>query len=137
MISSQELRQAGGGAGAGSKARFKNTAWQVAASYFLTGEKNSFEPMTPRKSFSPANGAGRVVLEGPRRLNVDDDAFPVFADPAVSATRALVWGVGLNWHLNRNVKLQFDYEETTFTGSANPALAQPEHLVLTRVQFAF
>ena len=112
----------------------------MAASYFLTGENNSFEQVLPRRSFSPANGAwgawelkARVGV-----LDVDDDAFPVFANPAQSATKVLVWGVGLNWHLNRNVKLQFDYDQTEFTGgNANPALAQPEHLVLTRAQFAF
>ena len=140
VVSSQELRQAGGGLGAGRKAIFNNTAWQVAASYFLTGENNSFEQVLPRRSFSPANGAwGAWELKARIGvLDVDNDAFPIFANPAQSATKALVWGVGLNWHLNRNVKLQFDYDQTEFTGgNANPALAQPEHLVLTRVQFAF
>lgn len=140
VVSSQELRQAGGGVGAGNKAKFKNAAWQVAASYFLTGEKNSFEPVAPRKSFSPGKGAWGAWELTARvgELDVDNDAFPIFANPAQSATQAFVWGVGLNWHLNRNVKLQFNYEQTDFTGgNANPALAEPEHLVLTRAQFAF
>ena len=140
VVSSQELLQAGSGAGAGSKAKFKNTAWQVGASYFLTGENNSFEPVAPRKPFSPANGAWGAWELTARvgELDVDDDAFPVFANPDHSATKAFAWCVGLNWHLNRNVKLQLNYEKTDFTGSsANPALAQPEQLVLTRAQFAF
>lgn len=140
VISSQELRQAGGGVGAGRKASFSNTAWQVAASYFLTGEDNSFDVVSPRRPFGFTKG-GWGAWELTARvgeLDVDDEAFPVFANPAQSATKALVWGVGLNWHLNRNVKLQLNYEQTEFTGgNANPALAQPEHLVLTRAQFAF
>ena len=69
---------------------------------------------------------------------MDNAAFPVFANPAQSATKAFAWGAGLNWHLNRNVKLQFNYINTGFEGGdANPALAQREHLALTRVQFAF
>ncbi|NOS68722.1 MAG: porin [Verrucomicrobia bacterium] len=140
VISSQELRQAGGGAGAGSRAKFENIAWQVAGSYFLTGENNSFEPVSPRKSFNLANGdwgaweiTGRVGA-----LDVDNAAFPIFANPAQSATRASSWGVGVNWHLNRNVKLQFNYVNTDFEGGdANPAISQPEHLFLTRAQFAF
>lgn len=140
VISSQELRQAGGGAGAGSTATLKNTAWQVAASYFLTGENNSFEPVSPRRSFNPAAGdwGAWELTARVGELTLDNAAFPIFASPAQSATRAFSWGAGLNWHLNRNVKLQFNYVNTDFEGGgANPALAQPEHLVLTRAQFAF
>ena len=140
VISSQELQQAGGGAGAGSRATLVNTAWQVAASYFLTGEDNSFESVTPRNSVNPAVGAWGAWELTARvgELDVDNAAFPIFANPAQSATRALSWGVGLNWHLNRNVKLQFNYINTDFEGgNSNPALAQREQLVLSRAQFAF
>ena len=140
VISSQELRQAGGGAGAGSRATFKNTAWQIAGSYFLTGENNSFEPVSPRKPFVPANGdwGAWEITARLGELDVDNATFPVFANPAQSATRAFSWGGGVNWHLNRNVKLQFNYVHTDFDGGgSNPALAQPEHLFLTRAQFAF
>lgn len=140
VVSSQELRQAGGGAGAGSRARLKNSAWQVGASYFLTGEENSFEPVTPRKSFSPANGdwGAWEITARVGELDVDNAAFPIFSNPAQSATRAFSWAAGLNWHLNRNVKLQFNYVNTDFEGgSANPALTQREHLFLSRAQFAF
>ena len=139
-MSSQELRQTGSGARADSRSSFKNTAWQVAASYFLTGEDNSFESVLPRKSFNPAAGAWGAWELTTRvgELDLDNDAFPVFANPEQSATKAIAWGAGLNWHLNRNVKLQFNYINTDFEGGdANPALAQREHLVLTRVQFAF
>lgn len=140
VISSQELRQAGGGAGAGSTARLVNTAWQVAGSYFLTGEENSFEPVTPRNSVNPAAGAWGAweITARVGELDVDNEAFPIFANPAQSATRAFSWGVGLNWHLNRNVKLQLNYINTDFDGGdANPALAQREQLILTRAQFSY
>lgn len=140
VLSSQELRQAGGGVGAGSRARFQNTAWQIAASFFLTGEHNSFEPVSPRKSFNPAAGdwGAWEITARVGELDLDNAAFPVFANPAQSATRAFSWGAGLNWHLNRNVKLQFNYVHTDFEGGdANPALVQPEHLFLSRAQFAF
>ena len=140
VVSSQRLRQAGGGPGAGSRARLKNTAWQVGASYFLTGEDNSFEPVTPRKSFSPATGdwGAWEVTARVGELDVDNASFPIFANPAQSATKAFSWAAGLNWHLNRNVKLQFNYVNTDFKGGgANPALAQRGHLFLSRAQFAF
>ena len=140
VVSSQELRQAGGGAGSGSRATFKNTAWQVAGSYFLTGENNSFEPALPRKPFNLATGdwGAWEITARVGELDVDDAAFPVFANPAQSATRALSWGVGLNWHLNGNVKLQFNYVNSDFDGGdTNPALTHSEHLFLSRAQFAF
>jgi len=140
VISSQELHQAGGGAGAGSTARLVNTAWQVAASYFLTGEDNSFESVTPRNSVNPVTGGWGAweITARVGELDADNAAFPVFANPTQSATSAFSWGVGLNWHLNRNVKLQFNYINTDFEGGeANPALAQREQLILSRAQFAF
>jgi phosphate-selective porin OprO/OprP len=140
VVSSQELQQSGGGAGAGSTARLVNTAWQVAASYFLTGEDNSFEPVSPRSPVNPGAGAWGAweITARVGELDMDNAAFPMFANPAQSATRALSWGVGLNWHLNRNVKLQFNYIHTDFAGgAANPALARREQLVLTRAQFSY
>ena len=46
------------------------------------------------------------------QLDVDEDAFPTFADPAKSAQTAKAWGAGLNWYWNRNVKWMLDYERT-------------------------
>jgi len=55
-----------------------------------------------------------------------------------SATKALYGGIGLNWHLNRNVKINLNYENTDFTGgSGNAALATDEQLFLTRAQITF
>jgi len=56
----------------------------------------------------------------------------------VSATEASSWGVGVNWHLNRNVKVQFNYERTDFKGaSSNPVTSQDENVFLSRVQITF
>ena len=139
-ISNQEVQQAGAGAGAGTIDDLRHTAWQVAASYFLTGEENSFKAVTPRAPFSPANGgwgaweiAGRVG-----ELDVDDDTFPVYASPTSSATHAFSWGVGLNWHLNRNVKVSLNYDQTDFKGGADTdLLAKGEKAIFTRAQISF
>jgi phosphate-selective porin OprO and OprP len=141
VISSQELRQGGGGLGAGSRAEIQNTGWEVSASYFLTGEANSFKAVTPRRPVTLGSGGGWGAWELTARvegLDVDNAAFPIFADPASSATEAFSWGVGANWHLNRNVKLQFNYERTDFKGaSSNPATSQDENVFLSRVQITF
>lgn len=138
VVSSQELRRDAGGAPVFQK--FENTAWQVEASYFLTGEANSYKPVLPRKNFSPANG-GWGALELTARvgeLDVDAAAFPLFANPATSARSAFSWGVGFNWHLNRSVKATINYEHTDFQGGASAAAtAQSEDVLLTRVQVFF
>jgi phosphate-selective porin OprO and OprP len=140
-VASQEVRQAGGGAGAGLSDRLAHTGWQVAASYFLTGERNSFRSVAPKRPVTFRDGGGLGAFELAARvhgLDVDDDAFPIYANPATAATEALSFGVGLNWHLNRNIKLSFDYGHTDFKAEAgNPFDGESENLFLTRVQFAF
>lgn len=140
-LSSQEVEQAGGGAGAGERETLAHRGWQVAASYFVTGEANSFRPVSLRNPVSFADGGGWGALElvaRLTRLDVDSAAFPVFSDPKVSARRATTWSVGTNWHLNRNLKLSLDYDHTTFDAApGNPLADNDENVIITRVQFAF
>ena len=139
-LSSQNVLQNGGGAGAGTSARLEHKAWQVSASYFLTGEANSFKAVSPHKPFA-LDGDGWGAWEIAARvgqLDVDDASFPIYANPASAATEANSWGVGLNWHLNRNVKLNLNYEQTDFSGASDtPLLAKGEKAFLGRVQFSF
>ena len=43
-------------------------------------------------------------------LDLDDDAFPVFASPTSSVTKEKAAGVGLNWYLNSAIRFSFDYQ---------------------------
>jgi len=77
-------------------------------------------------------------------LDIEDDAFPLFANPATSASAAQAWSAGLNWYLNKNMLVKLSYSRTTFTGGGGagaPAPAtvtrQPENVLFTRVQLAF
>ena len=139
-ISAQNVRQAGGGAGAGSSANLVNSGWQVSASYILTGEDNSFKALTPTRPFTIGGdgwGAWEVTARA-GQLDIDNDSFPVFANATTSATEATSWGIGLNWHLNKNVKANLNYEQTNFKGGdANALTANGEKVVLTRIQFSF
>ncbi len=99
-------------------------AWQLAASYFLTGEEAAFRGFQPKSRLSLADntwGAFEVVTRV-QSLSVSDDAFAggadSFADPLASASQADSWGIGLNWYLNENVKWLLDYERTSFDGGA-------------------
>jgi phosphate-selective porin OprO/OprP len=138
-ISDQEVRR---GVSSGD---VRHTAWQVSAGWVLTGEDATFAGVTPRRSFDPAAGHwGALQLVGRyAELDVDDDVFPMFADPGASASAAQAWAVGLNWYWNRNVRWNASFSRTTFTGggegNSGPAAVtrQPEEVLFTRLQLSF
>lgn len=138
-ISSSEASRTGAGVTATDD--LQHSGWQVAASYFLTGEDNSFRAVTPRRPFTLGAGGGWGAWEVAARvsgLKLDDDTFPTFASAANNASEAISYAAGLNWHLNRNFKLNLNYEHTDFEGgSAHPVVAEGEDVVLTRAQISF
>ncbi len=125
---------------AGNRADLENSAWQATASWVLTGEEASYRGVRPASPFKPGgNGWGAFELVGRYGvLDVDDGAFPLFADPDVAATRATEWALGLNWYLNSNLKLVVNYLHTRFDGGALAgADREDEKAVFSRLQVAF
>ena len=121
-----------------------STAWQLAATWLLTGEEASFRGIKPSSVFSVGNdGWGAFELAARyHQLTIDDRAFAggadSFADPAVSARKATGYTLGLNWYLNPNVKWVLNYEHTSFEGGAPGGGDRPdEQAVLTRVALGF
>jgi phosphate-selective porin OprO and OprP len=45
--------------------------------------------------------------------------------------------VGVNWYLNRDVKLMLDYDQTRFHDGAPGGDRPTEHAIMTRVQLVF
>jgi len=150
ILSSQKFRTTA--AGMPPLERFNNIAWQVEGSYFLTGEENSFKStslqhVVPRHrlAFGDDGGWGAFeVVARVQQLTLDENSFHRYGAntfaTAGSAREATSWGVGVNWYFNANVKLNLDYETTTYTGgtsSPTATTATPEHVILSRVQFMF
>ena len=110
----------------------------MAGSWVLTGEAASYRGVTPRSTFDPkANTWGALELTARyTALEVDRDTFPIFANAATAASGADAWAAGVNWFLNTGVKLQLNFERTTFD-SAGTARRPAENGLITRVQFAF
>ena len=136
-MSSQELLAITGGQKA--DIRQINKAWQVQASYVVTGEDNTFQSVKPRENFDPRNGKWGALQLAARLtgLDIDDDTF-LFLDPASSVTRATTWTVGANWFLNRYTRIMADYEETYFDGgAANGEDRRTEKVFSTRFQLSF
>jgi phosphate-selective porin OprO/OprP len=127
-------------AGTARTATLHNTAWQLQAYWFLTGEDEAYDKATPRRDFGfGQGGAGAWELVARyHELQFDDAAFTgganSFANPATAPSAAHAVGVGLNWYLNRNFKAQLDYEVTRFDGGGASG-DRPDERVLTS-QFA-
>ncbi len=133
-LSSQEVRKGT------TTSAIKNSAWQIQSFYVLTGEDASYNGVTPRNNFDPANktlGAFEVVSRF-AWLNADEDNFTGFADSLTSAKEAMAWTIGFNWYLNKNLKFATDFEETFFQGgNANGGDRETENVLLNRFQVAF
>lgn len=136
VISSQQILNKG------KLDRMRNQAWEVQGSVMLTGDKNSYQGFHPRDSFEPTRGFRHMgALELAFRyseLGIDPAAFPLFASVKTAAQQAHATGIGLNWHLNRNIKLMTDYEHTTFgMGSIKATPLHSEDVLTSRIQLAF
>lgn len=142
----QEVRNIGALASVKNKtANLKNDAWQVAASWLLTGEDASFKGVKPKKAFD-SDGEGWGAFELVARYqenNIDEAAFTnsTFADLSKSAKSAQSWAAAVNWYLNQDVRLELDYEHTKFDGGAgtvaSPLDRPDEKTLFTRLQYTF
>ena len=125
----------------GDRLDVTNSAWQVAASFFLTGEKAGWSAVSPGRPLDPARkhwGALQLAVRV-HALDVDDDAFARgLADPAVAASKAAAWGVVLNWDVNRYVKYVVNFERTRFEGGGPAGGDRPaENALMVRAQLVF
>lgn len=131
-------------------ASIDNDAWQIAASWLITGEDASFKGVKPKQSFDP-DGAGWGAWELIARHeenHIDHAAFSTttttarFANPITAAKSAKSWAAGVNWYLNQNLKLAVNYEQTRFDGGGGGTVATPtdrpnEEILFTRFQISY
>ena len=142
-------------------ASLDNDAWQIAASYLLTGEDASFKGVKPKQPFDTDHGGWGAweLVARYQENNIDNAAFSTassgaglaFADPRNNAKSAKSWAAGVNWYLNQNVRLALDFENTSFDSGGNPNAAgtagagsfidianrPSERTLFTRLQLAY
>ena len=123
----------------------QNTGWEISGGWVLTGEDASYNGVTPLHPFNINDGgwgAWQVVARY-ENLDVDKDAFTDgLASTTTSGSAARAWSVGLNWYLNRNIRLGTSFSRTDFSGggthaSTTATIRQPENVLFTRIQLAF
>ena len=109
-------------------------AWQTLFSWVITGDDAGYTGVKPKKPFRiGSDGFGAVELVA--RYNVydlDDASFvgapgaatqtqifnTALASPAAAVGKARDLGIGINWYLTGNYKIQTSYDVTTFDGAA-------------------
>jgi phosphate-selective porin OprO/OprP len=128
-----------GPAGAVVRAEVDHTAWQVAVSWVLTGERATDRGVRPANSFDPIRHSGRGALQIAARYNelrVSQNAIDLgFATPGSSRT-AEAFAVGVNWYVNPYIKWVANFERTVFDGDPHGPRAA-ENALLFRGQLAF
>lgn len=126
----------------GTKKNLSHDAWQIAASYLITGEDASFKGVKPKNDFDLEKGGWGAweLVARYSEINLDSDTFKnrfgqfanenqnagaptginsAYADGTKSAKSAKSWTAGVNWYLNSNAKIALNYEHTSFDGGAS------------------
>lgn len=118
----------------------ENSAYNITASYLLTGEKTSFRGITQiNRPFVPGGdgwGAWELVMRY-GRMTIDDRLFPLYANPAASVSGYTGLAFGLNWYLTSNVKGILNYTDTRFDGGALNGDREREKAIMTRLQLSY
>jgi len=119
-------------------------AYQVEASYIITGEKKGFGGPTPKKNFDPLHHGGWGALELAVRVGDFEAEKGLYnyglASDATTPRHLHEWVGGVNWYLNRFVRISGDYGNTAFGGGAAASAGGnklPEKTFTTRFQINF
>ncbi len=115
----------------------KNSAWQLAASWLVTGEDASFRGVKPFSPFRQGEDGGWGAFELVARYqeNRIDDGLPTSFRGANYALQAKSAAVGLNWYLNESSKFAVNYERTRLDGGT--LAGKTEDFLVARYQLAF
>jgi len=124
--------------------RLDTSAWQLALSYFLTGEEASYKGLKPNSTFNlgkPGWGAFEIVARY-NELRLDEGFFSggalSFADPLTQPRKVTEYAIGLNWYFNQNVKWQINYENAKFDGGGGLGRDRGDgESILTRLAVGF
>jgi phosphate-selective porin OprO/OprP len=110
-------------------------AWQVVASWVLTGEAAGERNVRPRVAFDPPSGHFGAVQLAVRvhGLAISRGAVARGLAAADTSRTAKGWAIGLNWYPNPFIKWNLNFERTTFEPGSS---RKPENVLLVRTQLA-
>jgi phosphate-selective porin OprO/OprP len=121
--------------------RAKASSWQVAAAFVLTGENTSWRGVIPSRPFNLSAGDFGAFEVAARysALRLDSDLFTnnTFINAALYPESTKEWAFGVNWYLNRFIKVVLNYEHTQFSNANGNSNIPSEGALLTRLQLAY
>jgi phosphate-selective porin OprO and OprP len=124
------------GVGGGSRT-LTHEAWQVSATAAIGG-KVSFEGVKPKTSVGEGGSGAFEVSARLHGIELDDEAFPLYADEARSARKATGLTIGAGFWANRATRFMVNYDTTSFEGGAADGQdRKSEKLVLIRSQLSW
>ncbi len=117
----------------------RNTGYDITFSWVPTGEPITFRGVELAKGSSSNAVELAFRVSG---LSIDERAFEGganrLADPDSAAREAFNYGLGLNFHVNRNLKWSVDFNSTRFSGGASAGRdREEEQVVMTRLQLVY
>jgi phosphate-selective porin OprO and OprP len=132
VTSKQEVRRGA------AVADLEHEAWQLAGSWAFGG-KASYRGVVPEKPFDPEAGQWGAfeLVARVAGLDLDEQTFPLYANPVTAVAGADQWTIGLNWYFNGNFKLNLNYDQTEFEGGATGGDRVTEKVILARAQISF
>ena len=129
--------------GAAMKGNVPITAWSVSAAWLLTGEDETLLRVKPKNDFDPMKkgwGAWELAARW-QRMEISENALPFMA--AGSTDGVGEFTLGVNWYLNRNVKMMFNWDHAIYdnailvaptSGAGASKLANDEDAFMFRTQ---
>ena len=132
------VRSTGNVERAGVTREIAHEAWQVSASWVLTGEAASDRGIRPRRNFDPQRGGIGAIQVAARvhALTVDGDVVALGLAVPGASREVEAAGLAINWYLNPLVRWTLHFERSVFDGDADgPRPA--ENAILLRGQLTF
>lgn len=114
--------------------------YYIAATFLLTGEdKKRNEFVKPKKEVDPGKGAWGAFELAARYEQATLSKAALTADFAKGSDRVNSWIGGINWYLNDDVKVVFNYSACDFKKIIliNDKLYRKSNTLLLRVQYQF
>jgi len=135
VASSQEVTNV---AATRTSTKLTDTAWQITASYVITGENATYKGVEPRRGVDEHGPGAWEIAARYSELRTDPNSFSLYADPTKSASRAQSWTAGVNWYLTSRLKAVANYENVRFAqGGAGNTDRPREQAILSRFQVVF
>ncbi|HET9621918.1 MAG TPA: porin [Kofleriaceae bacterium] len=116
-------------------------AWQAVVQWVITGDDAGYKSVSPRHPFDPDKGQWGAFDIAARFSELIVPGASVFraglADPTRSANQARAATVGVDWFLNKNVRLALDYDHAWYHRGAKAGDKPDENSIITRFQTYF